>query len=208
MQKYNEVKSNLKNLTPFEIQKAYMQIVGQINEHGGVLIPVDYIHFTNTEIVEFFTAFVNYTKSKSDDHKLEMLDALCDIVVCALGSCIVYFPKIELEEEFIVEFEVYETLNAIKDVLCEFAINTIEGYENDYELSNLINKIYSLANYYHFNFNGALLEVFRINFERLQFDKNGNVLKQPEFLEDGSKNPNAGKVIKKDLKPNLKPFLN
>jgi len=37
--------------------------------------------------------------------------------------------------------------------------------------------------------------------------ENGNVLKQPEFLPDGSKNPDAGKVIKKDLNPDLRPFL-
>jgi hypothetical protein len=64
------------------------------------------------------------------------------------------------------------------------------------------------AKSYNFNFDGALLEVFRNNFARLQFDENGNVLKQPEFLPDGNKNPDAGKVIKKpNLNPDLRPFL-
>lgn len=206
MQKYNEVKSNLKNLTPFEIQKAYMQIVGQINEHGGVLIPVDYVHFTNTEIAEFFTAFVNYNKSKSDDHKLEMLDALCDIVVCALGAYIIYSPfgkSFTIEEK--TSYDVDDILlKAFLDFIMEN--NVLEACQ--YYYKNICEVSKTLARNYHFKFNDALLEVFRINFERLQFDKNGNVLKQPEFLEDGSKNPNAGKVIKKDLKPNLKPFLN
>jgi hypothetical protein len=69
--------------------------------------------------------------------------------------------------------------------------------------------VYSLSLlHFNFNFKGALLEVFRNNFARLQFDVNGNVLKQPEFLPDGSKNPDAGKVIKKpNLNPDLRPFL-
>ena len=71
LNKYNETLANLENLTPFERQQVYMLFVGQINEHGGVLVPANYIHFTKTEIAEFFAAYVK-------DNKLEMLDALFD----------------------------------------------------------------------------------------------------------------------------------
>jgi hypothetical protein len=192
LNKYNETLANLENFTPIERQKVYMQIVGQINEHGGVLVPADYIHFTKTEIAELFVAYVN-------DNKLEMLDALCDIVVCALGVIIMMGEKYEITS--------VRHWNE-KQLLSKIINFPIDGNYCLFKVQSLITDVYSisLANY-EFDFKPALLAVFRNNFARLQFDENGNVLKQPEFLPDGSKNPDAGKVIKKDLNPDLRPFL-
>ena len=81
LDKYNQTLANLEILNPFQRQKAYIQIAGQMNEYDGVLVPTDYVHFTKTEIAEFFTAYIKHDK-------LETLDALCDIVVCALGVII------------------------------------------------------------------------------------------------------------------------
>jgi hypothetical protein len=193
LDKYNETLLNLDNLTPFQRQKAYMQIAGQINEHGGVLVPTDYVHFTKTEIAEFFTAYVK-------DDKTETLDALCDIMVCALG--VIVMKGGEEVKPFIRHSKQNELIRNI----VHFPIN---GDHSLSRMHNLINNVYSLSTLnYNFNFDKALLEVFRNNFARLQFDENGNVLKQPEFLPDGSKNPDAGKVIKKpNLNPDLRPFL-
>jgi hypothetical protein len=191
LNKYHETLANLDNLTPFEIQKAYMQIVGQINERGGVLVPADYIHFTKTEIDELYSAYVK-------DNKTEMLDALCDIVVCALGVIIIKKGK---HKEPFTMYTINQ--NQILRNIVNFPMQSDHSLRN---IQCLIDNIYSLA-YKYFNFDKALLEVFRNNFARLQFDENGNVLKQLEFLADGSKNPDAGKVIKKDLNPDLRPFL-
>jgi hypothetical protein len=193
LNKYNQTLVNFKTLNPFQIQKAYIQIAGQMNEYGGVLMPTDYIHFTKTEIAEFFTAYIKHDK-------LETLDALCDIMVCALGIFIMEGCK---EQKPLIR---HSKQNALIRNIVNFPIN------GDYTLArthNLMTSVYSLSLlHFNFNFNGALLEVFRNNFARLQFDENGNVLKQPEFLPDGSKNPDAGKVIKKpNLNPDLRPFL-
>jgi len=199
LNKYNETLANLNNLTLFEIQKAYMQIVGQINEHGGVLVPADYFRFTKTEIAEFFTAYV-----KND--KLEMLDALCDIVVCALGWLITVGARYHKEDKSGMGF--WSESSWVREIITF----SIEQFCSSDKIHKLIYCVYLFGerNFgrYTEDFDKALLEVFRNNFARLQFDENGNVLKQPEFLADGSKNPDAGKVVKKpNLNPDLKQFL-
>lgn len=206
LNKYNETLANLDNLTPFKIQKAYMEIVGQINEHGGVLVPANYVHFTKTEIDELYFAFRK--NEKNNESQEEMLDALCDIVVCALGAHIMYLPFKRMETYCTSIFTRLDYLSEITKII-NFSIKDISFEDLTPEiLGILMHDVESVAKYHKFNFDGALLEVFRNNFARLQFDENGNVLKQPEFLADGSKNPDAGKVIKKlNLNPDLRPFL-
>lgn len=55
----------------------------------------------------------------------------------------------------------------------------------------------------------ALDEVFANNFARVQKDENGKAVLEPEFLENGTRNPKAFKVVKiKDFpKPNLEQFI-
>ena len=58
-----------------------------------------------------------------------------------------------------------------------------------------------------FSFLDIQNEVFDNNLNRIQRDENGNVMKQPALLENGEPNPEAGKIIRKKLNPNLEQFF-
>ena len=72
----------LKNLA-LERQKHYMELTGQIDQNGKMLVNVNYIELLKEEYGEYMKA------TKAMD-KLEMADALCDILVCEAGVKIQY----------------------------------------------------------------------------------------------------------------------
>jgi hypothetical protein len=98
-----------------ERQKHYMQLTGQIDQNGKMLVNVNYIELLKEEYGEYMKA------TKAMD-KLEMADALCDILVCEAGvkiqyNCNVYFVRhTEVKEmvEFLnCEFDIQGALNEV-----------------------------------------------------------------------------------------------
>ena len=76
-----------------ERQRHYMQLTGQIDANGNMLINVNYIELLREEYNEFMQA-------REVNDKLQMADALCDILVCQAGvniqfNCNVYFKDAE-----------------------------------------------------------------------------------------------------------------
>lgn len=69
--------SELKKIAT-ERQRKYMELTGQIDANGKMLIDVNYIEFVKEEFNEF-----NQAREAND--MLEMADALCDILVCQAG---------------------------------------------------------------------------------------------------------------------------
>lgn len=104
----------LKNLA-LERQRHYMELTGQIDQNGKMLVNVNYIELLKEEYGEYMKA------TKAMD-KLEMADALCDILVCEAGvkiqyNCNVYFVRhTEVKEmvEFLnCEFDIQGALNEV-----------------------------------------------------------------------------------------------
>ncbi len=98
-------------------QRHYMELTGQIDKNGKMLVNVNYVELLKEEYNEYMKA------TKAMD-KLEMADALCDILVCDAGvkiqyDCNVYFVRhTEIEEmvEFVnCEFDVEGGLNEVFD---------------------------------------------------------------------------------------------
>jgi len=104
-----------------ERQKHYMQLTGQLDQNGKMLVNVNYIELLKEEYGEYMKA------TKAMD-KLEMADALCDILVCEAGvkiqyNCNAYFVR-HTEVKEMVEF-----LNCVFDI--EGALN--EVFDNNLE---------------------------------------------------------------------------
>jgi len=100
-----------------ERQKHYMQLTGQLDQNGKMLVNVNYIELLKEEYGEYMKA------TKAMD-KLEMADALCDILVCEAGvkiqyDCNMYFVRhTEVKEmvEFLnCEFDIEGALNEVFD---------------------------------------------------------------------------------------------
>ena len=64
-----------------ERQRKYMELTGQIDANGKMLIDVNYIELLHEEYNEFVQA-------RDINDRLEMADALCDILVCKAGVSI------------------------------------------------------------------------------------------------------------------------
>ncbi len=69
--------SELKKIAA-ERQRKYMELTGQIDANGKMLIDVNYIEFVKEEFNEF-------NQAREVDDYLGMADALCDILVCQAG---------------------------------------------------------------------------------------------------------------------------
>jgi hypothetical protein len=74
-----------------ERQRHYMELTGQIDKSGKMLVNVNYVELLKEEYNEFM-------KARDVNDRLEMVDALCDIIVCQAGvniqlncNCNVYF---------------------------------------------------------------------------------------------------------------------
>ena len=76
--------------SPIERQLFYMQKAKQCDMQGNITETCpDYLYFIQTEMLEYGDAFI-----KND--RIEMLDALADVLVCVLGAVVKYkvIPKI------------------------------------------------------------------------------------------------------------------
>ena len=87
-----------------ERQRHYMQLAGQIDANGKMLINVDYIELLREEYNEFLQA-------KEVNDKLQMADALCDILVCQAGVKIQYDCNVYLG----YAAEVYDMVQSMED---------------------------------------------------------------------------------------------
>jgi len=103
-----------------ERQKHYMQLTGQIDQNGKMLVNVNYVELLKEEYNEYMKA------TKAMD-KLEMADALCDILVCDAGVKIQY----DLNVYFVRHTEIKEMVEFVN---CEF---DIEGGLNEVFDNNL-----------------------------------------------------------------------
>jgi len=100
-----------------ERQRHYMQLTGQIDASGKMLINVNYIELLIEEYNEFLQA-------RDVNDRLEMADALCDILVCQAGAniqfnCNIYFKDAEEIAGYIslqlMEFDFISGLNEVFD---------------------------------------------------------------------------------------------
>jgi len=87
-----------------ERQRHYMQLTGQIDANGKMLINVDYIELLREEYNEFMQA-------RDINDRLEMADALCDILVCQAGANIQFNCNIYLG----YAAEVYDIVQSMED---------------------------------------------------------------------------------------------
>lgn len=108
-----------------ERQRHYMQLTGQIDANGKMLINVDYIELLREAYNEFMQA-------RDVNDRLEMADALCDILVCQAGvniqfNCNVYFKDAEEIAGYISlqsrEFDFIGGLNEVFDNKLQFDEN-------------------------------------------------------------------------------------
>ncbi len=112
MSQYNELKE-----IAAERQRKYMELTGQIDASGKMLINVNYIELLREEYNEFMQA-------RDINDRLQMADALCDILVCQAGvniqfNCNVYFKDAEEIAGYIdlqsMEFDFIGGLNEVFD---------------------------------------------------------------------------------------------
>ena len=61
-----------------ERQRHYMQLTGQLDANSKMLVNVNYVELVKEEYNEFM-------KARDANDRLEMVDALCDILVCQAG---------------------------------------------------------------------------------------------------------------------------
>jgi len=194
----------MQNKLPIKRQFLYMQKAKQCDTKGNITETCpDYLYFIQTEILEYGDAFI-----KND--KVEMLDALADVLVCVLGAVVKYnvVPKIN-EYTFnvgIADRNILKYIATLQD--CRNNINDV-NYLTNCLLPQIWDSVIYLARTNNFNIEGALHAVLDNNYARAKKDENGDFVLQPEFLENGDKNPDAFKIVKiKDFpKPNLKPFI-
>lgn len=200
----------MQNKTPFERQLFYMQKAKQCDEEGTITKTCpDYLYLTQTEILEYGDAFI-----KND--RVEMLDALADVLVCVLGASVKYkvVPTINeytfnvgIADKKILKYitELQDFRNGINGINYERYLN----YLKNCFLPQIWDTVIYLAKTNNFNIEGALHAVLDNNYARAKKDENGDFILQPEFLENGEKNPDAFKVVKiKDFpKPNLTQFI-
>lgn len=163
----------------------------QIDKDGNIIGTVpNYTKFLASEKEEYYNAlevFFGIVVYSKFDRKIkeftkkqffDAIDALADMIVCICGQVI---TKEITEQEAISLIQKY-FINAHTFTVC------------------LLKKGFSFLDIQN--------EVFDTNFNRIQRDENGNVMKQPAFLENGEPNPEAGKIIRKKLNPNLEQFFN
>ena len=86
--RYSEIKK-----IAAERQRKYMELTGQIDASGKMIIDVNYVEFVKEEFNEF-------RQAREEGDYLGMADALCDILVCQAGvniqfNCNVYFKDAE-----------------------------------------------------------------------------------------------------------------
>jgi hypothetical protein len=99
-----------------ERQRHYMELTGQIDKNGKMLVNVNYVELLKEEYNEFI-------KARDVNDRLEMVDALCDIIVCQAGVNIqlncTYFKDEEKIFEYIsyndCEFDFVGGLNEVFD---------------------------------------------------------------------------------------------
>jgi hypothetical protein len=100
---YTSFTNKLKKIA-LERQKHYMQLTGQLDQNGKMLVNVNYIELLKEEYGEYMKA------TKAMD-KLEMADALCDILVCEAGVKIQYNCNVYLG----YATEVYDIVQSMED---------------------------------------------------------------------------------------------
>jgi len=81
MEIYKYMKRELSKLEflAFERQRYYMELTGQIDKSGKMLVNVNYDELLKEE-------FIEYIEAREVNDRLEMVDALCDIIVCQAGA--------------------------------------------------------------------------------------------------------------------------
>lgn len=206
----------MQNKTPYQRQFEYMLRVGQIDKDGNMVESIekqpDYLYFIKSEIKEFQEAFIK-------QNKIEMLDALADILVCTLGVAIKY--KLDIQDKLIFKdgengIERYCThtslISWIEILEQNQKIKEIDGIKQllKYDIEDIWNEVLNEAEEHNFNIQGAFDVVMQNNLDRMLRDELGNVvLDTRKLLEDGSKNKEYGKVRKiKDFpKPDLSKFI-
>lgn len=99
-------KSEFKELEhlALERQRHYMQLTGQLDSNGKMLINVNYIELLREEYNEFMQA-------RDINDRLQMADALCDILVCQAGVKIQYDCNVYLG----YAAEVYDIVQSMED---------------------------------------------------------------------------------------------
>jgi hypothetical protein len=184
----------MQHKSPIERQLFYMQKAKQCDDKGKITETCpDYLYLTQTKILEYGDAFI-----KNDS--VEMIDALADILVCVLGAVVKYkvVPKSN-EYSFnvgIADRNIMKYITTLQD--CRNNINDI-GFLTNCILPQIWDSVIYIARKNNFNIEGALHAVLDNNYARVKKDNNGDFVLQPEFLENGEKNPDAFKVVKIDF---------
>jgi len=101
-------------------QRHYMELTGQIDKNGKMLVDVNYLELLKEEYNE-------YVQAREANNRLEMADALCDVLVCQAGVKL----TIQYSSYFVKHTEVREMVEFIN---CEF---DIEGGLNEVFDNNL-----------------------------------------------------------------------
>ena len=97
-------------------QRYYMELTGQIDKNGKMLVNVNYVELLKEEYNEFM-------KARDVNDRIEMVDALCDIIVCQAGVNIQRNCTYFIDEEKILgyisshdrEFDFVGGLNEVFD---------------------------------------------------------------------------------------------
>lgn len=207
---------NWSKMTPYEKQLYYMQIVGQVDKGGQMIADrekqPDYLFYIQDEILEYHHALIR-------GNKVEMLDGLADVLVCVLGAGIQYkslmcgkdFNDVNFQRNSKYQGYMSISIHDIEGVK-HMPVNDKANYLHTFVLQKIWYSVIEIAKVsefkqYNFNIEGAFNAVMENNLARIKTDENGKVMLEPEFLENGSKNPNCGKVMKIDIKPNLEQFI-
>jgi hypothetical protein len=124
--------------TPLEKQLFYMQKAKQCDESYEVTTTCpDYLYLAQTEILEYTYAFIN-------NDRVEMLDALADILVCVLGAVVKYKVVSKINEYTfnaeIVNFNAGVAHGEIVEYIAELQVcrNDINGINNKNYLKNCL----------------------------------------------------------------------
>ena len=89
-----------------ERQRKYMELTGQIDANGKMLIDVNYIELLHEEYNEFVQA-------RDINDRLEMADALCDILVCKAGVSIQFNCNCGVSLKDADEIAVYKCMQSM-----------------------------------------------------------------------------------------------
>lgn len=189
------------DLSPFEKQKYFMQYTKQMDKDGNMLVKnIDYLNYIQEESLEYGFGMIA-------NNKPDMLDGLADICVTVAGADNQF--KVGRQEEYHFNFHIGDK-NILREVHRLQDVKTRKDYNY---LKVLLPQIWISAVYIakqnNFDIEGAFNEVMRNNIDKLEIDKDGNVVLQEAFLPDGTPNPKVGKAVKIDNypKPNLEPFI-